>query len=131
MSLFYLTLFLRIHQFWHRITRAESIESAVETYTKQTGADQLWAYAVLGATGSSKDRNNNSDAGQEKSSGDDARQRLIYNASIFVFFPATADIRAGESRDKAQSVVAAEIMGSIVGAKLPTGLTEYVWSAVF
>ena len=113
----------------HRVTRAESIDSAIETYSKQ-GANQLWAYAILGGTAASKDRNIGSDAGQQKTASADARQSLIFNASVFVFFPATDDIRAGAVRDLAQSEIMAAIIGSIVGANLPTGLTEYVWGKV-
>ncbi len=113
----------------HRITRSESIDSAVETYTKQ-GVDKLWAYAILAGTGASKDRNIGSDAGQQKSAGADSRQSLIFNASVFVFYPATTEIRAGAVRDLAQSEIMAAIIGSVVGANLPTGLTEYVWGKV-
>ena len=113
----------------HRITRAESADSAIQTYTKQ-GADALWAYAVLEATIASKDRNIGSDAGQQKTAGADARQNLIFNASVFVFFPAVLEIRAGGLRDLAQSEIMAAIIGSLVGANLPTGLTEYAWGKV-
>jgi hypothetical protein len=113
----------------HRITRAESIESAMETYTREQEGE-LWAYAVLDSSIASKDRNITSDAGQQKTAGSDPRQNIIFNASIFVFFPATDEIRAGGVRDLAQSEVLANIIGSIVGANLPTGLTEDVWGKV-
>ncbi len=113
----------------HRITRAESIESAEATYSRQNNTE-LWCYAVLDNTESSKDRDISTDAGQEKATGLDARQRIIFNASLFVFFPATQSIRGGAERDDASSVIMADIISSIVGARLPTGLTEYTWSAV-
>ncbi len=113
----------------YRITRAESEDSAFEVYSKKA-TDKLWAFAVLRTNEASKDRNIESDAGQQKTAGADPRQNVIFKASIFVFFPATNDIRAGEQRDLAQTEVLANIVGSIVGANLPTGLSEYVWGKV-
>ena len=113
----------------HRITRSESSDSALATYSKQ-GLGKLWAYAVLDNNGASKNRNVESDAGQQITAGTDTRQNVIFNASIFVFFPAVGDIRAGLVRDLAQSEILVNIIGSMVGANLPTGLTEYVWGKV-
>ncbi len=105
-----------------RISGAVDFERAAASYTKQN-VDELWAFVVLETSVVSKDRNVLSDADQSVGSGDDRRQRIIQNFSIFVFATVTDELSARAIRDLMEDVNVF-LIKSIVGFQSESGLIE-------
>ena len=98
------------------------------SYTKQP-ENSLWAFVTLGEVAASKSRSALNDATMVRGGGDDPRQKLIQDFSVFIFVPAKNQIVARAARDQMQDVMAA-LFKSLLGFKPPSTLSGCVVNSI-
>lgn len=103
-----------------RITGAVNMNRAADMYTKQTPG-QLYAFATLGDTSASKDRNARNDATAALAAGSSRRQQIFQDFSVHVLSTVTNETSARAARDKMEDVMAV-LFKSLLGWKAPTGV---------
>jgi len=82
----------------YRIYTGSTIERIVASYTDKT-INEYVLFIELGETFASRGRQTQTDASYEKIQGQDYRQQLITNFSLYVFAPTTQTSNAGTVRD--------------------------------
>ena len=112
-----------------RITGAISVDRAIRGYTKQ-GNEELYAFVVIGDSTVSKDRNINSDAGGTIQAGDDFRQRIIQEMTVFIFVPAVEDNRGARLKRDSMQDVRAILFQSLLNTRFDDGLCENEFSGL-
>lgn len=105
-----------------RVTGAATVNRAMQMYTEQANKDDMWAFAVLGETIASKDRNSRNDAVTSAAPGSDRRQQIYQNFSIFVFRPSASDLSGRSSRDDMEDVMVS-LFKALLYWKAPPGLS--------
>lgn len=106
-----------------RVTGAASVERAEQMYTEQANQDDMWAFAVLGDTTASKDRNSRNDGITSAAPAGDRRQQIYQNFSVFVFNPSTGDLSGRASRDDMEDVMVS-LFKALLYWKAPPGLAS-------
>lgn len=105
-----------------RISGAVDHDRAKKAYTKQS-TGKFWAFVYLEDTSASKDRHGENDAISSHGTSGSERQQIIQAFLVEIFIPSTGDITGRLARDDAESLVPS-IYKSLVGAKIPTGLSD-------
>lgn len=105
-----------------KISRAITLERAVQAYTKQA-TSVLWLFVVPGNTDVSNDRRQLNDTVASFMEGTDRRIHTIVNFDIVVMFPTSGEIAASNARDDAEDIAAA-LYKSLAGFKAPTSLVD-------
>jgi hypothetical protein len=111
-----------------RISGAVNIERAIEGYTKQKPND-LWLFAILNDTETSKDQMTPSDARAVRGGSLDFRLKLMKNFSLYVVVPATSSISGRPERDLMEDI-SVYIYKSILNIELDQETLGTVWSVV-
>ncbi len=109
-----------------RISSASSLQTAMDSYTKQN-MDQFWMFVILGDVTTSRDRRVLSDATNEFSKQNEFRARLLEPFFVYVFVPAKQDLSGAMSRDNMEAIRGV-IYHSLLGVIFPTALTDDTWS---
>ena len=112
-----------------RVSRGVNPERLIEAYTEKslgnikngTPITKLWAFVVLGGPVASKDRTLSNDATSNLSAGNEYRQQVSFNFSIFLFIPtARGEVAAGAARDKAADLLTI-MCQCVLGHQFATG----------
>lgn len=106
-----------------RISRAVSLESVADAYTRQADADTLWMFVVPGDTAISNDRNQLNDSIASFLEGTERRLHTIVNFDIIVVFPSSDERAAAEAADDAQDI-AVVLYKSIAGYFSPSSMGD-------
>lgn len=104
-----------------RVSGSVTPEKAFLGYTKQQ-LNELWAFVVLDDFAASKSRSALNDATMVRGSGDDPRQKVIQDFSVYVITPAKSEIAGRNARDKMEDVMTA-LFKSLLGFVPPSTLS--------
>lgn len=105
-----------------RIGGAVDHDRADAAYTK-SGKDKFWAFVILEDVSASKDRHGQNDAISSHGTSGSQRQQIIQPFMVEIFIPSHDDITGRQARDAAEALVP-DIYHSLVGAKIPSGLSD-------
>jgi hypothetical protein len=106
----------------NRISATVSVERAKESYTPQT-FNKLWLFIVLGSSSASKDRFVLTDNTAVVTAGQDYRQRIIDNISLYVFANSENETSGAVVRDLMQDLLN-PILKSVLRYHFPSGFND-------
>lgn len=111
-----------------RITGAVGPDKMMDSYTKQPPLN-YYAYVVIEDTVASKSRSARNDAEAVRGAGDDPRQKLIQNFSVYIFAPCKDEIAGRKVKDDMEDVFIA-LCASLLGYRPPSYLSEETTNAI-
>ncbi len=105
-----------------RISGGATIEKIIASYTKQQ-ANDFWGFVIIDPRISNKSRSTQNDADFVRGGGDDPRQKVIQNFSLYVFIPSKNEIVGRPATDSVDDVFIATLK-SLLGFIPPSPLGE-------